>query len=651
VLRSRGVFYIFIIFISLFVQPSVCSDNKVVKIGVLAKRGTKIALKRWSHTATYLNNHICGYAFKIVPLSFDEMIESVKKNKIDFVLTNSMYYVELEYKFRVSRIVTLKNFSSIGQTHTHFGGVIFTRKENKDINELKDIAGKNFAAVDKRSFGGWVMARKELADIGIEPDDLGSLKFLGSHDKVVYAIKDAKADVGTVRTDTLERMALEKKIDLSDFKIINKKHIKNFSFALSTDLYPEWPFAKLKNTPEELSKKVVIALLEMQSNDPAAITGKIGGWTIPLDYTKVHEVLRELRIAPYDTIDKITVEDILKKYRYWIVLFFITLIIGIITALYIAKLNRSLEKRVKERTKKIEDLLKDEKEMRSTLKAILDTQENMIVLSDGKKLSDANSALLDFFGYKDLESFKKEHRCICDFFKKENGYVYDFKDKNWIEHILENKEIDHKVKIYDKKIQKYRIFLLRAADFLQDNKKYIISLTDISKIENEYKKAKSQAIIDKLTSIYNRAKFDEELDIEIEKAKRYKKSFCVIMFDIDDFKKINDTFGHDFGDMVLKQLSAIVKKNLRKSDFFARWGGEEFMIIVFNADKESAFYFAEKLRSKIESAIFGKAGKVTCSFGIAKFKKGDDREKLLKRVDKRLYEAKRSGKNIVIYKD
>lgn len=130
-------------------------------------------------------------------------------------------------------------------------------------------------------------------------------------------------------------------------------------------------------------------------------------------------------------------------------------------------------------------------------------------------------------------------------------------------------------------------------------------------------------------------------------ARQFKHTFSVIMIDIDNFKSINDTYGHEGGDRVLKGVASYIQTNMRKSDTFARWGGEEFVIISLMQDLHQAVIFADRLRDGISKIVFPDMGSVTCSFGVAEYDGKSDGDTILKRSDERLYEAKRAGKNRV----
>lgn len=155
------------------------------------------------------------------------------------------------------------------------------------------------------------------------------------------------------------------------------------------------------------------------------------------------------------------------------------------------------------------------------------------------------------------------------------------------------------------------------------------------------------SLIDPLTDIGNRRYFLDMLNREYSINARYKRPLSIIMFDIDHFKNINDTYGHDKGDAVLKDISQEIKSKLRASDNFARWGGEEFMILLPETNLDDACNVAEKLRIDIQKYDFKFPQNVTCSFGVTEFKKDESHEDIIKRVDTLLYNAKSNGRNRV----
>jgi diguanylate cyclase (GGDEF)-like protein len=156
-----------------------------------------------------------------------------------------------------------------------------------------------------------------------------------------------------------------------------------------------------------------------------------------------------------------------------------------------------------------------------------------------------------------------------------------------------------------------------------------------------------QANTDSLTGLYNRLRFNQALAAEMLRSARYNVPFSVIMFDVDRFKQINDTYGHQTGDRVLVQLARAASERLRGADVLARWGGEEFIILAPETDGAMALQAAEKLRAAIARTPFDGIGSVTCSFGLAQYANGESAESLIARADRALYGAKLTGRNRV----
>jgi len=153
---------------------------------------------------------------------------------------------------------------------------------------------------------------------------------------------------------------------------------------------------------------------------------------------------------------------------------------------------------------------------------------------------------------------------------------------------------------------------------------------------------------DTLTETYNRLHFNDFLEAEIDKVKRYGGTFSIIFFDLDHFKQINDTHGHNIGDNILKEVTDIIKSANRSSDIFARYGGEEFVILAASTNMRGAYDHAKRLKRDIEQHQFS-IGRVTCSFGVTEFIPGSDTmTTILERADAALYDAKAEGRNCVM---
>jgi two-component system sensor histidine kinase TtrS len=329
-----------------------------VEIGVLSHRGDRVTRAMWGPTADYLSDIIPSHRFTIRPLKFDEVNPAVGDGEVDFVLVNPGIYVNLEVKYRISRIATLYNRRN-DVPYKIFGGVIFTRKDNPEIETLEDLRGHSLLAVDSTSLGGFQMAMREMLASGIDPyRDLASLEFGGIHDLVVMSVLHGEVDAGTVRTDILERMAAAGTIDINAFRIINPQQMPEFPFALSTRLYPEWPFSKVAHTSDSLAQQVAVALLQMPHDHTAALAGKYAGWTIPLDYQPVHELFRELKLSPYQYLGEFTLTEAIQRYRYWVMGGLMVLLFMVFMTLWVMHLNKELYK-AKSRLEQQHELILD----------------------------------------------------------------------------------------------------------------------------------------------------------------------------------------------------------------------------------------------------------------------------------------------------
>lgn len=181
--------------------------------------------------------------------------------------------------------------------------------------------------------------------------------------------------------------------------------------------------------------------------------------------------------------------------------------------------------------------------------------------------------------------------------------------------------------------------------------KYQFELEELVKtrtqaLEERTDELEKQANTDPLTGIFNRRKFMQVASHELNRFKRHKHMFAILMLDIDDFKNVNDNFGHDAGDKVIKKVAKLIQEETRDSDCFARWGGEEFIIMLPESDLSGRCILAEKVINLINCYQFDHAERVTVSIGVTSSIESDDNiDEIIKRADHALYEAKDSGKN------
>ena len=268
-----------------------------VKIGILAQRGKDEAVKEWSGLTEYLSDKV-GEKFVLVPLSFTEFRDFYVTEKSGFIFANPWFYVRAKVRRGAHAIVTARYQHS----GSMFGGVIFTRNDS-GIVELNDLRGKLVLVPKLSSVGGWLFQKGVFVQNGITPEkDFKQLKETDkeSQDEVVYAVRDGKVDAGTVRTNILETMQRQGKINLADFRIIHPVQHPNFPEFCSTPLYPDWPVAALKDTSPSLVEKVKQELISIpQGHESLERARKLERFVDALDYAPLEELCKYLNVEPF----------------------------------------------------------------------------------------------------------------------------------------------------------------------------------------------------------------------------------------------------------------------------------------------------------------------------------------------------------------
>lgn len=194
-----------------------------------------------------------------------------------------------------------------------------------------------------------------------------------------------------------------------------------------------------------------------------------------------------------------------------------------------------------------------------------------------------------------------------------------------------------------------KIPVLRTVKLLSTGDSQVVmeAFFDLSEQKRLEEKLKNLSITDALTGAYNRRFFVERLNQEIGRAKRYGEPFCVVMLDLDHFKSINDNFGHAKGDEVLIGTVATIRSRIRATDVLARWGGEEFAILLPSTDLKGAVTLAETIRERLREKDYGIGKRITSSFGISPYILGDSVDAIMSRADSMLYQAKASGRDCI----
>lgn len=293
--------------------------------------------------------------------------------------------------------------------------------------------------------------------------------------------------------------------------------------------------------------------------------------------------------------------------------------------------------------------LSDQKKFINT---ILDIQPNMIFIVNKTESVFANKFLLDFFDCKNLKEFQQRYLCLAQTFIQEELFFHLGKiddNSTWIENILKLKSEKRIVSILHPTTNTTKAFNVSIVEL--EDEQYLISLTDISDTILKQIQLEDKSTHDKLTGAFNREYFESHKNLIINEYTKENHLLIFSILDIDFFKKVNDTYGHDIGDKVLKQFVQIIQNSSRNDDLVIRWGGEEFILLLKINSIDNAKKVLENIRKTIAQTSFEKVEHITCSIGATVYKENETIEDSFKRADKALYEAKNSGRNKVVIKN
>ena len=288
-----------------------------------------------------------------------------------------------------------------------------------------------------------------------------------------------------------------------------------------------------------------------------------------------------------------------------------------------------------------------DKELAERLQYYTDIAENtpvgIITCDDNGNIRYVNSMVVKLLGSPSAEETRKINLFTFPLLV-ECGFSEKLKHS-----IQTDTHINYEVNYESKWGRKIWLNIHNKPFFSGGEKQAIIIIDDLTERKKLESHLTSLSFTDTLTGVYNRRYFKKKAEEEIEQSKRLDRRFSIIMLDLDHYKNINDNFGHDVGDVVLKTVSRRIMEKIRKADTLARWGGEEFVIILADITCQQAAAIAEKLRKRIMKTEIPVAGGVTASFGVTDYKDEDTVDDLIQRADRMLYLAKLEGRNCVKY--
>ncbi len=602
-----------------------------LRIGVLAYRGAERAVQDWQAHADYLGQKLAPQKFRIVPLTLAEFAPAIAARQIDLVITNTGHYVELEAGGAISRIATMRVSGPMGPVD-RFGGTVIARADREDLNGFADLRGKRIAAPDTKGFGGWQVHLRDARAAGLDlPHDLAEVLELQAQDKVVAAVLAGRADAGFVRSDLIESLAAAGKLDLAAVKVIGERKTPGFPYRHSSQLYPHWPFAKLDHVPEELARDLLIALLGLAPDHPAARAAGIHGWTLPQNYQSVHELFLEFRLGPYADLP-VEIGDVVSRYGRRLALAGAAVISFLLVLLWwISRTNLEL-RRSRDRLQLAAGVFEH-------------AHEGIVITDAAGNIVDINDTFSDLTGYHRDEALGRNPR-----FLSSGEHSAEFYRAMWSDlerHGSWRGELINRRKDGKRYVQQTSISAIKDKHGRVRN--YVGLSSDISALKETQDRLEQMAYFDALTGLPNRRLLSDRLQQAIGQASRSERLLAICYLDLDGFKPVNDQWGHAAGDQLLIDAARRLTANVRAGDTVSRLGGDEFVVLLGNlAHFDECEVALERIRSAINTPFQLNAGeaRVSASMGITLFPlDGADPDMLLRHADQAMYQAKQAGRN------
>jgi diguanylate cyclase (GGDEF)-like protein len=281
----------------------------------------------------------------------------------------------------------------------------------------------------------------------------------------------------------------------------------------------------------------------------------------------------------------------------------------------------------------------------TSLQAAFDKLDGGVVLIDADRVLFANPALSEMFGIPADRLLKMSR----EQFLREIGGLFD--DPPDFLQLMQDRSLGAIEAREDVEMQRPRWRRIRwvgKALRLPEGKGQLAIFSDITEDSDLESDRKRQALTDELTALSNRRAGEQAIIRETARARRTGRPLSFVLFDVDHFKRVNDTYGHMTGDLVLREVARFLSAFLRGGDIAVRWGGEEFLVILADGSIDGAQQFAERVRKAIELLRVGEVGSITISAGTAELLPGEDPETAVARADANLYEAKSRGRNRVV---
>lgn len=625
--------------IALLGLTGVAEAGGKLTLGVFAFRPKPVMIERYQPLADYLGERLGDTTVELQVLDQDEIEQALAQHRLDLLLTNPSHYLIVRSRDSLGGVLATVIGREDGEAVTSLGGVIVAQAGRDDLSRLTDLRGRKVGVPGTRFLGGYQTQALELLEAGIDPARDMQLTSLDRHDRVIEAVLAGEVDAGFVRTGILESMAAEGRLDPSRLKVINPQQLAGFPYAVSTRLYPEWPFVALSALERDTVRRITTALLTLPPDHPAALAARIGGFAPPADYLPVERLARALRMPPYDTPPQIAPRDVWEQYRPQLVGLAAAIAVISFLSVLLSRRNRQLVHLVRER-----DLAQSGLELAASV--FSHAREGILITDAAQHIVEVNDAFTRLTGYARDEALGKTPQLLKS--SRHNDAFYAAMQTNLAEHGYWEGEIWNRHRSGEERAHLMTVTAVRGPDDCVSH--YVALFMDITQQKAVEEQLKRNAHYDPLTGLPNRVLLADRLNHAMARARRGDRQLALAYIDLDGFKEINDRFGHQAGDHLLVVLAERMRTALRESDTVARLGGDEFVAVMADqANAEGTVALVGRLLQVLGEAVpyQGEALSVSASIGLAYFPQqaSMDADQFLRQADQAMYRAKLSGKN------
>ncbi|MDR2884358.1 MAG: diguanylate cyclase [Deferribacteraceae bacterium] len=300
---------------------------------------------------------------------------------------------------------------------------------------------------------------------------------------------------------------------------------------------------------------------------------------------------------------------------------------------------------------KLSHAIIQQKELHAKNKFILDLMDinpSYLAMLNADGVQYLNQSFMHFLDVKSVEDFAYRYGSLASLIvERDSTLTGDDVLGQWVYERTAGYNTDSIFQVKLPHLTEAQSFLINAVVIPATSQEYLLTITDITKFEKDKQRYQFLAEHDALTKVFNRNKINKELEREVTRVMRYKQRLSLLMIDIDFFKKVNDNYGHQIGDIVLIEIAALMQDRIRKTDVLGRFGGEEFVILMPSTPLDNAAEIADRIRKYVSINNFTTVGHVTCSIGVAEYHHGEMLSDFIKRADDALYLAKDNGRDRV----